>query len=197
MQNLIGLIRATVVAGAALLAVPVHADVYRFSWGYRWAEGQILHDASVADSDPSPDREVYVNSILGFDMRGLRESDFTFPTLSGSGGTIVIDRGPTSSGNIDTITFMFGAAVSGDPSIYQLVASFYADQWAGPYAIDQPWTADLAGSVFRDGELYFVGMTPGYGTLHELVATVPEPAGWALIGVALAGVATVGRRKRG
>lgn len=191
-----GMVSAVVFAGAALGSTLAFADIYRFNWAYRWASGQILHDASVQDSDPSSDREVYANSILGFEMSGLSESEFNFPQLRGSGGTLIIDRGATGNGNIDTITFMLGTATAGSPPTYQLVASFDGDYWAGPYTIDEPWAAALAGSVLRDGEPYFVAMTAGYGTMHELVvATVPEPGSWSLIGLAFAGLVLVGRKR--
>lgn len=189
---------ALVLAGATwFAAAPASASVMSFGWGYRWASGQILHDASVPDSDPAANREVYADSILGYYMSGLHEEDFSFPRLSGAGGSIVIDRAAPGSGGWDIITFLFGAAVPGDSAEYRLVAAFVSEFDEGPLAIDQPWVSELAGNVYRGDELYILAMTGGYATRHEVVAAeVPEPAGWALFGMGLAGIAAWRRRGR-
>jgi hypothetical protein len=185
-------------AAALLAAAPSHADVYAFSWGFRWASGQILHDADVADSDPSANREVYADSILGYDLIGLREVDFSFPTLRGAGGSIVVDRAADGSGALHTITFVFGPAVPGSSDIYQLVAALDPALSFGPYPTDQPWEAELAGNVFRGDEQDFLAMTPGYLTRHEAVAAaVPEPASGVLWGLGLAGIALWRHRRPG
>ena len=116
---------AIALASSALWAAPAaQADVFSFNWGYRWSVGEIHHDAGIADSDPSAARDVYTGSILDFDLPGLRISDFTFPRLQGSGGTIIVDNAVPGSGAVDTITFLFGAAVPGDSATYRLVATF-------------------------------------------------------------------------
>ncbi len=192
--------RACVIALASSAlwgAHPARADIFSINWGYRWSGGEIRHDTSVADSDPSAARDVYTNSILDFDMQGLRISDFTFPRLQGAGGTIVVDNAVPGSGAADTITFLFGAPVPGDSAAYRLVATFDPEFPTPSHVIDQPWVAGLSGMVYRGDQEFILGMSPGYPTWHERVAApVPEPGTWALFGLGLAGITAARWRRR-
>lgn len=195
---------ALLAVALGLAAAGVSAQTYRLEWNYKWSWGHVDRDGSVADSDPSPTRDVFENAIGPYDFTALWGESIDFRHFVGDGGTLVLDEQPAGGVCVPTwrgclgrtATFLFGDVLPNDPVSYRMVVSF---PWVPP---DQPlppldWPqGEMSGLIYGDRSDALLGSAMSmyfWSTYGPLAAPVPEPHAWAM---GLAGLLALRLRRR-
>ena len=191
-------------AALALSAGSAVADTYRIEWNYKWSWGYIDRTVGIADSDPSPTRDVFEGAIDDYDFNALWGPTTDLRHFEGEGGTLVLDEQPPNGECVPmwrgcqgrTATLLFGPVFDGDPTSYRMVISF---PWIPPGdpvpPLDWPEGA-MSGLIYGSGSDALLGSAMSmyfFSSYGPLPSPVPEPGTWAL---GLLGALLVGLRGR-
>ena len=189
-------------------ATAARADRAELQWMGRWGQGTIVYERDAADQDPSFSHGLFIGNIIRFDITGWEFPQMRSWRFEGTGGSMytrplhdtACAGGFTCPDTDSTVFFRLGAALPGDPAIWQLNLTM-------PY----PYTDDGRIPFFEGLEelgAYLSNQSDDrtYSTLdassrvsHQWVAgPVPEPEAWLMLGLGLGamGAASRGRSAR-
>jgi hypothetical protein len=203
---------ALAVAAAVSLASPGYANatLYELSWAYRWGSGDIVFDGSVPDSNPALNLGDHFGSIVSYDVTGWSIPPTPVRLVGDSGAISVQNRGSdipdcANSGSFcpgASLTFQLGAAAPPyDPAGWHLTVLL---PWELGNFFDrlptQPSQFSFLGSISPNtpsGQLFFpiIDGEASPVTLKALVNPVPEPGTVVLLGLGLAALATIRKRR--
>jgi PEP-CTERM motif len=162
--------RKTLLAGAAaLMMVPVAAEARTVAFDFETENGVFAVSGELALSDT-------LNSLGGYDVTGISG------TVAGpKGGTIDGLAKGKNLGSYDDTLFTADPVFDGAGLLFD----------AGPYKYKISSVFNGAGWIYELSSNNPKGGFPAAGTL---VAGVPEPSTWVMLGLGFAGLSMVGRR---
>lgn len=159
------------IAAAVLALAPVTADASAFAFGFETRNAIFAVSTGLTASDT-------LNSLGGYDVTGISGA------VIGPGGGTISGLANGAQGDDDGAAFSMGTNSDNSGILFAAGAYDYniRSELRGVSRIYQLWSNNPAGSH-----------NPGHAD-GALVAGVPEPTSWLMLGLGLAGLWLAGRR---